>query len=337
MTNFDASQLARAGRISLRHLRSFLCVAERQNFTRAARHLSVAQSALTRTIQHLEEDLGLKLFVRMARHVELTSAGQEFLPTAWRLVREFGAALDEMRALGNIKRGKVGVAAVPSLMALLLPQAVSSYVERFPDVDLYLREDNSAAVQQRVLQEEVDLGLAGPLGDVSELKLTPLLRDRFGVVCSKEHPLALAKRAVRWSDLASFRIIGFAADLGMQRLLEDTIGVPEQVKAPRYRVSNTSAVESLVSRGLGVSVMSALAAKKPPLTELAWRPLVDPGLDRTVCLMTKRGRELTPAAEAFLERVISSLVDLERYAGVSVMMPPLGIALPRPTRLALLR
>jgi DNA-binding transcriptional LysR family regulator len=327
MTNFDGSSLARTGRISLRHLRAFLCVAEHQNFTRAASHLNVAQSALTRTIQHLEEDLGLKLFVRMARHVELTSAGQEFLPTAWRLVREFGAALDEMRALGNMKRGKVGVAAVPSLMALLLPQAVSAYVERLPEVDLYLREDNSAAVQQRVLDEEVDLGLAGPLGDVSGLELTPLLKDRFGVVCSKDHPLALAKRPVRWSDLASFRIIGFAADLGMQRLLEDTSGVPEKVKAPRYRVSNTSAVESLVSRGLGVSVMSALAAKRPPLTELAWRPLVEPGLDRTVCLMTKRGRALTSAAAAFLEPVMAALADLERHEGVSILMPPLAAAL----------
>lgn len=136
----------RAKRVNIRHLRSVLAVAKHRNLTRAAESLFVTQSALSLTINHLEEDLGVALFNRSTRRIELTAAGVEFLPNAERLVHEFDRSIRQMQALGSVERGLVGIAAVPSAMALLLPAAVAQYMDAYPGVDLYLREDNSESV-----------------------------------------------------------------------------------------------------------------------------------------------------------------------------------------------
>jgi DNA-binding transcriptional LysR family regulator len=94
------NNLAVSARISMRHLRGFVAVAQHRSLTKASEMLSVTQSALSITIQHLEEDLGVKLFDRTTRRLDLTQAGEEFLPNAQKLLGDFDATLRNMRALG---------------------------------------------------------------------------------------------------------------------------------------------------------------------------------------------------------------------------------------------
>src|SRR5262249_24855243 len=158
-----------------------------------------------------------------------------------------------------------GVAAVPSVMALLLPQAVAVYIDAYPNIDIYLREDNSETVQQRIISGDVDFGICSPWEHDPELVFEPLFEDSFGVVCAPHHALANGAAELSWQDVTGYGFIGFSPDLVMLHQLSRTPGLSVEVREPRYRVSNTSTIETLVARGVGVSIMSALAAQRAPL------------------------------------------------------------------------
>jgi len=246
----------------------------------------------------------------------LTTAGDEFLPTARRLLHEFDSSIKEMRALG-----KLGVGAVPSVMALLPSEASASFIDKYPGIDLYLREDNSAAVQQRILSGDVDSGICSPWEPDNQLSFDPLFKDTYGVVTAPEHPLATREGDITWEDLQSYRIVGFSADLGMQHQLTQTSALSQDFREPRYRVSNTSTIATLLARGVGVSAMSALAAQRAPLDDLNFRPSKDPTLARIVGLLTRAGRSLSPAATAMIAEVRRALPALTRFNGIRVLSP----------------
>jgi DNA-binding transcriptional LysR family regulator len=307
--------------LSIRHIRAFVEVARQRSLTRAAESLFVTQSALSLTIQNIERDLGVQLFDRSTRWLDLTPAGEEFLPTAQRLVLDFDSSIRDMRALGKRERGKVGVAAVPSVMALLLPEAVATYIDAFPGIDIYLREDNSEAVQQRVIAGDVDFGICSRWEPDPDLMFEPLFEDSFGVVFAAHHPLAERTGELTWKEIEPYRIIGFSPDLGMQHQLSHTAHLSQEIREPRYRVSNTATIETLLTRGVGVSVMSALAAQRAPLDRLRLRLLSAPVLTRTVGVARRQGRSLSPAATALLEHIRQNTAQLGRFPGVRVAGP----------------
>jgi DNA-binding transcriptional LysR family regulator len=304
---------------SIRHLRAFVTVAEHRSLTQAAELLFVTQSALSLTIRHLEQHLGLKMFDRSTRRLDLTGAAEEFLPTARRLLHDFDSSIKEMRALGKRERGKLGVGAVPSVMALLLSEASAAFIERCPGVDLYLREDNSEAVEQRILCGDVDFGICSPWEPSGQLEFNPLFEDTYGVVTAPDHPLAQRAGPVLWEELDRYRIVGFSADLGMQHQLTQTGVLSEEIREPRYKVSNTSTIATLLSRCAGVCAMSSLAAQRAPLDGLSFRLLEEPTLFRTVGVLTRAGRSLSPAATAMMVEVQLALPSLERFNGVRVL------------------
>jgi DNA-binding transcriptional LysR family regulator len=189
-----------------------------------------------------------------------------------------------------------------------------------PGVDIYLREDNSEFVQRRVLDGDVDFGVCSLWESDSDLHFEPIFKDDFGVVFATHHPLVSHQADINWDDIAAYRIIGFSPDLGMQHQLSKTATLSEELREPRYRVSNTSTIEALLAQTLCISVMSALAAKRAPLDQLTFRPLAGPTLSRTVGIVTRQGRRPSPAADAMLAHVRKAVLSLSRYEGVTVLL-----------------
>jgi LysR family carnitine catabolism transcriptional activator len=313
---------------SLRHLKCFAEVAARQSISKAAAQLNVSQSALTLTIQQLEESLGLRLFDRTTRSVSLTAAGQEFLPTARRLIDDFDAALGDMRALGARSRGHVSIAVVPSIVALVMPQVMATFVQLYPQISMHLREDSSGGAEQRVLNREADFGISSPVERLPTLKYTPLFEDQFSVVFAKGHPLE-KKRRIRWADLGPYQVIGFSQDsrLAMQVRLMQEASVPEHVRNPRYQVSHTATIRSLVDQGLGISAMPSLSAQRVPLNSLQCRLLEEPAYRRQVCLIETAQRSLSPAAQALLDLILAEIPRLTSAPGVKLLGP--AVAAPK--------
>src|SRR5512132_793945 len=113
--------------VTLRQLRAFVNVAQFGVFTAAAERLHVTQSALSVMIRGLETELGLRLFDRTTRMVELTDAGREFYPIAEKTLEDLSSAVAHSRELADIKRGRVTIAATTLISSILLPRAVARF------------------------------------------------------------------------------------------------------------------------------------------------------------------------------------------------------------------
>jgi DNA-binding transcriptional LysR family regulator len=145
--------------INLHQLRIFVAVARLGNFTRAAERLSLSQPSLSLHIRQLEQDLRVRLFDRSTRSVVLTRAGEDFLPTAERLLEDFQSAIASVTDLAARRRGRVTVAVLPSIAAELLPRAIALLRLRHPDITVALRDDVAEHIPARVRGGEADFGL----------------------------------------------------------------------------------------------------------------------------------------------------------------------------------
>ncbi|WP_051432309.1 LysR family transcriptional regulator [Rhodovibrio salinarum] len=295
--------------VTFKHLHAFVAVAEEGSFTRAARRLALSQPALTIQITQFEEELGVRLFDRTTRRVLLTDNGAEFLPTARRLLEDVNSAIAEVRDVAARRRGRVGVATLPSVSVKLMPQMVAAFRQDYPGVSVQLVDANASGVQARVRRKEVDFGIASRWTPDDDLNFETVMRDPFHVVCRRDHPLAQATGTLSWDDLAGQEFLGLAPDTGIRPLIESVPDLPANVRQPPVEVSNIATLEGMLIAGLGITVLPELALPEDPEGRLIARPLQGPSVSRALCLITRRGRSLSPAAQSLRDLIVSRLAD----------------------------
>ena len=185
------------GSMELRHLRAFVAVAERLHFRRAAEVLRMSQPALSSQIRALEEAVGARLLERTTHRVALTPAGRRFLADARRLLRgaEDAAVAARRQAAGEI--GEITLGFVPSLTYHLLPLLLQRFRQAMPEVELRLREMDTAQQIDALISHQLDLGFIG-LGhtrETEDLQLALVGEEQLVAVLAEGHPLLRRRRA----------------------------------------------------------------------------------------------------------------------------------------------
>jgi DNA-binding transcriptional LysR family regulator len=306
-----------AQQVSLKQFRAFASVAETSSFTRAAERLFLTQSTLTTTIRELESTLGVKLFDRSTREVALTREGADFYPVVQRLLQDVEAAIADISEVAVGRKGHVRIAAGMTVVTTLLTPVVAKFAERFPAIKVHIRDDNGSGISRRVKSLEADIGLSGKFGDDAELVFHPQFRDRFGVVCRRDHALAKKRGRITWRDLEGHRYIESSNDTTVYAMLQRVAGENQFFSNAAFEASSLTSLECLMSAGLGFSVISALAASHNPKNDLVYRELHEPKLEREVCIITKRGRALSPAAKNMLEMLKADFARVRLPEGMS--------------------
>ncbi len=196
--------------MELRHLRYFVVVGEEQHYGRAARRLRVAQPALSRQIQDLEEEVGFKLFERLSRGVKLSAAGRIFLEDARRILLQ----VDEAAArAARVARGQAGTLRIGftenSSWHGIVPDALRRFRERQPDAELQLRPASNVDQFEAIRSGNVDAGFVFfmPRGD-EELDHLPVAMQLLELAVPKGHPLSKTK-TLRLRDLVDVPFIWF--------------------------------------------------------------------------------------------------------------------------------
>jgi len=293
--------------VTLKHLQAFVAVAREGSFTRAARRLALSQPALTIQINQFEEELGVRLFDRTTRRVVLTDNGTEFLPTVERLLDDFETAIADVRDVAQRRRGRVSVAALPSIALKAMPGILHAFREAYPSISVHLHDANASGVQQRVARKEVDFGLSSMWEPDSDLVFERVMDDPFGLVCRADHPLAADTAPVRWHELAGYTFLGLGHDTGIRPLVQRVDDLPGNVRQPEVEVSNIATLEGMLVAGLGISALPRLAVPNHHASDLVYRPLTGPELTREICLITRQGRSLSPAAQSMRDMVLEKL------------------------------
>jgi DNA-binding transcriptional LysR family regulator len=289
----------------LADLRAFVALAELESFRAAAEALHLSQPALSRRIGKLEDALGVRLFDRTTRSVNLTAVGRDFARKARDLLDELENTLLGIRDVAAKRTGEVTVACVPSAVYYFLPGVMKQYHERYPMIRVRVVDEDANAVLSTVIRGEADFGLNFIGTQEPEIEFEPVLKEPFVAACRRDHPIA-RKRKISWAELNEHDYMTVAKSSG-NRLLID-LALTDIPARPRwfYEVRHVSTLVALVEAGLGVAAVPRLAM---PLTDhptLVSVPLIDPAITRTVGLIRRRGRSLSPAAQQLYDLLLAS-------------------------------
>lgn len=286
-------------RLSIKQLRAFVAVYRLGPLAAAAEQLAVTQSAVSVLVRQIEGALGVRLFDRSTRALVPTRAADEVVGLAERILRDLEQLSASARELATLRRGRVHVAVTPGVGMAVMPQAVRRFVQQHPDVSVLLDDCAPDQFLSRVLSEAVEFGIGTPERLGADIDARPLLKDQLCVVLEAAHPLA-ARRRVRWADLAGVPLILLKSGYGVRRSID---AVAAKAGLALNVVNDINFLHSalwMAASGLGASVLPAKLAAQSPHANLVARPLVAPRVDRSIYVVTKRGRTLSPASRAFV-------------------------------------
>lgn len=260
----------------LRQLRYFLALADTLHFGRAARLLHISQPPLSRQIAALEELLGVQLFQRSSRQVELTAAGRHFHGQARRLLDSLEQAVQGTRAVDRGERGSLRLDFTMAAAWSALPPLIKAYRRDFPEVAVQLGERLPRELDDSLLAGRCDVGLAFPWQRPPGLEYLCVHREPLWAVLPADHPLA-SRETLAVRELAAEPFITFPAATA-PALHELVVGCcREQGFEPRISLEThlQQSIVNLVAEGLGVSLVPRSMGKMQ-LPGAAFRPIEQP-------------------------------------------------------------
>ncbi|MBN3808108.1 LysR substrate-binding domain-containing protein [Paraburkholderia sp. Ac-20347] len=294
---------------SLRRLQVFLAVCETLHMARAAEQLGVAQPALSQQIKGLEEALGVRLFHRRKRGIDLTAAGEAFRAEAQKLLALHGHAIDAVRRTARGELGTLAIGYVASAMfERSFPAQLRAMRETHPNVELELRDENLRTLFAALEAGELDVALVrAPVAAEAPLRHRVHSSQELVVILPKWHALAALEK-IPLAKLATEPMVGFPDpdDVGTMRVVTDLAAKAGVKLQPKWKVSDVGSIIGLVAAGLGFGIVPLEIARLAG-AEIVARPLAGRGARAELWLVWHEARE-TPALSRFLAIVGKSRV-----------------------------
>lgn len=302
--------------MNLHHIRYFVSVARHRSFTRAAAENMVAQPSLSQQIRRLEEELGAPLFDRSQSPVRLTDAGEALLPHAEAILRQVEAARAAVEERLGLRTGRLVLGSLPMTGSRLLPRAITIFRQRYPGIQVILREEATHRLTDLALAGETDLTLTTlPLGS-PDLAAQPLLTEPILLALPPDHRLAVAARrrgadspdgsptegqGVPLSAVADEPFLIMKAGYGFRDLVLAACRAAGFEPRIAFESSQIETLQAMAAAGLGVTLVPQMAAERSLHPSPVFVPLAGRPLTRTLALAWRRDRPLPRSAEAFLQ------------------------------------
>jgi DNA-binding transcriptional LysR family regulator len=291
-----------------RLLTYFDAVARHGSIRKAADALNIASSALNRQILDLEMDLGSALFERLPRGVRLTAAGELFLTYTRQAISQLKAVESQVEQLRGLVRGQVGVAAVESVAAELLPSAITEFQATHPKVRFHVRIGAPEELVAALIADQVDLVLTHYPPPRKTVAVAAAARQALCALMVHDHPLA-GRDSLRLRDCLAFPLALGDTTLAGRALIERVLSQASFDLEPRLVSNSVETMTAFARMNGGVCFQFRKPGKAPiPPGDMIALPLIDPQLSEAkLILATRRGRVLPIAAAAFVE-LLSNLL-----------------------------
>ena len=293
--------------LNLRHLEAFAAVARLSSFTKAARALHVSQPSFTVQIKQLEEELGVRLLDRNTRSVSLTQIGHELVPVVERLLRELEGIVASTRALSSRTVGSVRIAALPSVSSTLLPPVIAEFRQQFPGIRFRLRDTVGNRIIDLVTSDAVDFGVGSAATGDADIDFTALFTDSMSAIFPATTRLR-GKKSITLRELASESLILTDPESTVRHIVDHAFGALGTPVVPVQEVTYMATAIGMVKAGLGVAILPSSALELDERRSLKAIPIDSNELKRTVGIIQRRHRSLSPAAAAFLSTFRDALL-----------------------------
>jgi DNA-binding transcriptional LysR family regulator len=292
--------------MNINHLAIFHAVAEEGNLTRAAERLHISQPAVSKQLRELEKSLGMALFHRLSKGVRLTEGGEllaGYARNMFALEAEAEHALSELRGL---ERGRLTVGASTTIGTYLLPPVFTSFQQLYPHIELNLEIANTEEIQQRLLDNSIDLALSEGYVHAPDLQAEVIAWDEIVAIAAPDHPL-LSQQNVTAQMLCEYSFVAREVGSGTRAVTIAALQEKGILLQPTMSMGSSEAVKRAVITGAGWALLSRLAIELELQTgALAIVPIEDLSIQRPLHRLRQRGKYESRSAREFVRMLRQS-------------------------------
>ncbi|MFC5470011.1 LysR family transcriptional regulator [Cohnella suwonensis] len=290
--------------MELRQLQYFVQVARLQHVTKAAEELHVAQSAVSRQIHRLEEELGVRLFMQRGRNVQLTPVGQLFLRRAETVLGDLDRAVLEIHEFLDPEVGEIRLGFPHSLGIHLVPQVVAAFRKLHPNVKFRFRQGMYPSLIRDVVDAEVDIAFISPFPEknghvTGEIVLT----EELFAILPDSHRLAKAE-SIKLSELKDETFVLFGSGYSLRPIVWDACKEAGFTPNIGFEGEESGTIRGLVAAGMGVSLLPEMAMFETSSMMPAVVQISEPRVTRTIGLIRRSGEKLPLVVRMFHEFLI---------------------------------
>jgi DNA-binding transcriptional LysR family regulator len=287
-------------------LETFVAIADRGSFLRAAEHLHITQTAVSHRIRKLEEDIGFPLLLRTTREVTLTPAGQELLPKARQILGDADTLFKNLRQKGEEKRQILAIGCLPTLSAGLLPAILTRFTRRHPEVKLRIYDNSALEIANGVQEGRMEFGITILSTNRWDLEAKPLLEEPFVLVVPVDDALS-KEQSISWQAIEGRKLVRISTQTGNRILIDDSMGERGERLNWHYEVQHVATAVNLVAQGLALTIVPKSSFEVGRSAGVVALALDAPRITRTIGVVTKRGLPLSEAGRTLMADVVADL------------------------------
>ena len=290
-------------RYDLTSLDLFITVAQERNLTRASRIRHVAVSAISKRITELEVQVGSRLFVRNARGVDLTPAGQSLLFYARQLQQTMVQLDTELSGYASGVKGHIRIHAITSALSQFLPADLADFARLYPQIKFDIEERVGSAVVRAVADGRADVGIIAAHTEAQGLETYPYHHDELTLVVPGRHVLA-ERTTARFSEVLEHEMVGPHLESSMHTLLTEEAQKIGMTLKLRIRISSFDCMCRMVSHGLGIAILPrSVTTQYLRSHKLKTVTLDEPWAVRTLLVALKKYDAASPTLKTFVDHL----------------------------------
>lgn len=285
--------------MELRQLQYFLKVAQKEHVTRAAEELHVAQSAVSRQIHLLEEELGVDLFLQKGRNLYLTPVGQLFCKRVESILKDLDRSVAEVHEFLDPERGEIRIGFPHSLGTHLIPAIVSEFRKHYPHVKFRFKQGTYPSLIKDVLSGEVDLAFTSPCPESDEqLVGDVVMTEELFAILPRNHPLA-QEQVISLEQLKEEQFVLFSQGYSLRPIVWQACQKAGFTPQIAFEGGETDTIRGLVAAGMGVSLLPEMALFQTGSLQPAQVRVIEPAVTRTIGLIHRSDGKLPLVARSF--------------------------------------
>lgn len=285
--------------MEIRHLEYFMEVARQKSFSKAADTIHISQPSISKAIKDLEGQLGVALFYRNTKHVELTDAGENILEQAQQIVSSFQNITAQLDSLTRLQTGKIHIGLPPITGVTSFSHLLGAFKKEYPEINIHLFEFGSKKIELAIQDELLDIGICTPPENRELYEQLYFIQDPLHIIMHPTSNLAQFE-SIDYSQLRGEHFILYDKDFRLHDMIIDKCKAAGFMPNIVFETSQLELMTQMVAADFGIALLPSKICKGLDKNAIISRPFVDPPVCLKLEIVWKKNRYLSHAAREFL-------------------------------------
>jgi DNA-binding transcriptional LysR family regulator len=293
--------------MDIRQLEYFVEVARQKSFSKAAEIVHISQPSMSKAIKDIENQLGVILFYRTTKYVELTDIGESIYEQAQQIVSSFHNINTQLEDVTTLQTGKISIGLPPITAVTTFSSLLGLFKKQYPNIIIHLYEFGSKRIEIGVQDETLDIGvMCVNWPDSEQFEMICCVQDHMMLIMNPEHSLA-CREIIDYPDLIDESFVLYSNDFSLHDQI--TARCKQAGFHPKviFETSQRELMTQVVSANLGIALLPSMICKELDADKLIYRPMADPQLCLRLDMVWKKDRYLSHAAREWVRFVKNNL------------------------------